>query len=58
LRVLNTSGQDLDYSYEYCGGGGITYGTMFDGEVLFTSCMVQGTFQASGSYLIQRVLYC
>jgi len=58
LRVLNTSGQTLDYSYEYCGGGGITYGSMFDGEVLFTSCMVQGSFQASGSYLIQRVLYC
>jgi hypothetical protein len=58
LRVLNTSGGTLDYSYEYCGGGGITYGTMFDGEILFTSCMVQGSFQASGSYLIQQTIYC
>lgn len=56
-RILNSSGDFNDWSYRNCDGF-IESGTMFPGEVLFTSCMQIGSFIASESYDIQRTFEC
>ena len=57
-RILNTSGQQINWSYYNCGSSSYDSGTLEAGEVLFTPCIEEGSFSASGSYIVQQTLIC